>query len=118
MIIDCHGHYTTSPKQLVEWRNAQIDAKGDRSQMTDPDGPSFTDDEIRESLLDKQIKTQLDRGERARGRQRDARGERERRRSTAHNLPGRRGRSLRSVDSGNKILVENLVLDPNSETNK
>ena len=62
MIIDCHGHYTTSPKQLVEWRNAQIDAKGDRSQMTDPEGPSFTDDEIRESLLDKQIKTQLDRG--------------------------------------------------------
>ena len=24
MIIDCHGHYTTAPKQLEDWRNAQI----------------------------------------------------------------------------------------------
>ena len=24
MIIDCHGHYTTAPKALEEWRNPQI----------------------------------------------------------------------------------------------
>ena len=24
MIIDCHGHYTTAPKALEEWRNRQI----------------------------------------------------------------------------------------------
>ena len=24
MIIDCHGHYTTAPKALESWRNAQI----------------------------------------------------------------------------------------------
>jgi hypothetical protein len=24
MIIDCHGHYTTAPKALETWRNAQI----------------------------------------------------------------------------------------------
>ena len=24
MIIDCHGHYTTAPKALENWRNAQI----------------------------------------------------------------------------------------------
>ena len=24
MIIDCHGHYTTAPKALEDWRNAQI----------------------------------------------------------------------------------------------
>ena len=24
MIIDCHGHYTTSPKQHEAWRAAQI----------------------------------------------------------------------------------------------
>ena len=24
MIIDCHGHYTTAPKQLQEFRDAQL----------------------------------------------------------------------------------------------
>ena len=24
MIIDCHGHYTTAPKALEDWRNQQI----------------------------------------------------------------------------------------------
>ena len=24
MIIDCHGHYTTTPKALEDWRNRQI----------------------------------------------------------------------------------------------
>ncbi|WP_163269469.1 amidohydrolase family protein [Chelativorans alearense] len=61
MIIDCHGHYTTAPGQLVAWRNAQIDAKGDRSRMAEPDGPVISDDEIRESLLRAQIRTQRER---------------------------------------------------------
>ena len=26
MIIDCHGHYTTAPKQLQAYRDAQIAA--------------------------------------------------------------------------------------------
>ena len=26
MIIDCHGHYTTAPKALENWRNQQIAA--------------------------------------------------------------------------------------------
>jgi 4-oxalmesaconate hydratase len=26
MIIDCHGHYTTAPKQHEAWRQAQIEA--------------------------------------------------------------------------------------------
>ena len=25
MIIDCHGHYTTAPKTLEDWRRRQID---------------------------------------------------------------------------------------------
>ena len=29
MIIDCHGHYTTAPKQLEEWRKRQIAALED-----------------------------------------------------------------------------------------
>ena len=28
MIIDCHGHYTTAPKQHEAWRQAQIEAHG------------------------------------------------------------------------------------------
>ena len=24
MIIDCHGHYTTSPKQLQDYRDSQM----------------------------------------------------------------------------------------------
>ena len=24
MIIDCHGHYTTAPKALKAWRDAQV----------------------------------------------------------------------------------------------
>ena len=26
MIIDCHGHYTISPRQHEGWRNEQIEA--------------------------------------------------------------------------------------------
>ena len=28
MIIDAHGHYTTAPKQLREWRERQIASAG------------------------------------------------------------------------------------------
>lgn len=31
MIIDCHGHYTTAPKALEEWRNRQIEGIRDLS---------------------------------------------------------------------------------------
>jgi len=30
MIIDCHGHYTTEPKDLLRWRKEQVD------NLTDP----------------------------------------------------------------------------------
>ena len=32
MIIDIHGHYTTAPKALEEWRNRQIAGIKDPSQ--------------------------------------------------------------------------------------
>ena len=28
MIIDIHGHYTTAPKALEDWRNRQVAAIG------------------------------------------------------------------------------------------
>lgn len=62
MIIDCHGHYTTAPSQHEDWRRQQIDAKGDLSKLSLPDGPVISDDEIRESLLNTQIRLQRERG--------------------------------------------------------
>jgi len=60
MIIDCHGHYTTAPKQLEAWRKLHIAAKGDLSKC--PPLPVITDDELRESVLNGQIKVQRERG--------------------------------------------------------
>src|SRR5438046_9846683 len=61
MIIDCHGHYTTAPKGLQAYRDAQIAA------LTDPSrGPSagaaIGDDQIRESLENAQLRLQRERG--------------------------------------------------------
>lgn len=50
MIIDCHGHYTTAPRQLLAFRDAQIAALTDPAR-TPPDGPlDVSDDELRESV--------------------------------------------------------------------
>jgi 4-oxalmesaconate hydratase len=61
MIIDCHGHYTTEPKPLGIFRESQI------AGLTDParspkSGPSISDDEIRQSLENAQLKVQRERG--------------------------------------------------------
>jgi 4-oxalmesaconate hydratase len=58
MIIDCHGHYTTSPPQHEGWRKQQIDAKGNPG----TDAPVITDDEIRESIEGTQLRMQQERG--------------------------------------------------------
>jgi len=60
MIIDCHGHYTTSPPQHERWRREQVAARGTGAQIPPP--PSIRDDEIRESILNGQIKIQRERG--------------------------------------------------------
>jgi 4-oxalmesaconate hydratase len=61
MIIDCHGHYTTAPAQLTDYRNAQI------ANFEDPSKPEaviaeITDDEIRESIEANQLKVLQERG--------------------------------------------------------
>ena len=58
MIIDMHGHYTTVPAPLVAWRGLQI------SDMATPKKGkvTITDDEIRESLENGQLKKQRERG--------------------------------------------------------
>jgi 4-oxalmesaconate hydratase len=61
MIIDCHGHYTTAPKPLQDWRDAQI-AAFDAGNTFDRSDPSISDDEIRASLEGAQLKLQRERG--------------------------------------------------------
>jgi 4-oxalmesaconate hydratase len=62
MIIDCHGHYTTAPAALEQWRNRQI------ASLTDPaSAPAvaelrISDDELRASIADNQLAKMRERG--------------------------------------------------------
>src|SRR5215468_3020001 len=58
MIIDCHGHYTTAPKQLQNYRDSQIAGLKDPSHVPAKGVLNITDDEIRESLEGAQLKFQ------------------------------------------------------------
>jgi len=60
MIIDCHGHYTTAPKDLEAYRQRQISALKDSSPFSF-DTLKITDDQIRESLEKAQLKFQRER---------------------------------------------------------
>ena len=52
MIIDCHGHYTTEPKDLHRFRKEQTEAANakDKSRMPARAALKMSDDEIRESI--------------------------------------------------------------------
>jgi 4-oxalmesaconate hydratase len=60
MIIDCHGHYTTAPELHQRFRAEQIKAyeKG----LTLPEIPSISDDMIRQSIEENQLKLLTERG--------------------------------------------------------
>ena len=62
MIIDCHGHYTTEPKDLHRFRKEQIEAVKNKSPMPSKASLKISDDEIRESLEGAQLKLQRERG--------------------------------------------------------
>jgi 4-oxalmesaconate hydratase len=62
MIIDCHGHYTTAPKELEAYRKSQVDGLKDPSHIASPWNGNVTDDQIRESLENAQLKFQRERG--------------------------------------------------------
>jgi len=57
MIVDCHGHYTTAPQALWDWR---------RRQVSDPENHpkelKISDQEIRDSLEGAQLRIQRERG--------------------------------------------------------
>jgi len=62
MIIDVHGHYTTAPQALKDYRARQI------ARLEEPGSPALapdvriTDDQIRESLEGNQLRIQRERG--------------------------------------------------------
>ena len=62
MIIDIHGHYTTAPKALEAWRNAQIAAITDQGAKPRVDSLVIHDDELRESIEANQLKLMRQRG--------------------------------------------------------
>jgi 4-oxalmesaconate hydratase len=62
MIIDCHGHYTTAPKQLQDFRDSQIAGLKNPSHIAAKTPLNITDDQIRESLEGAQLKLQRERG--------------------------------------------------------
>src|SRR5689334_419858 len=62
MIIDCHGHYTTAPKPLQVYRDAQIAALSDPAHVPARGTVLISDDQIRESVETAQLKFQRERG--------------------------------------------------------
>jgi 4-oxalmesaconate hydratase len=60
VIIDIHGHYTTAPRKLHDWRSAQLRAFEAGTKESDP--PSFSDEEVRETLSSAQLRLQRERG--------------------------------------------------------
>src|SRR5436190_24391236 len=55
MIVDIHGHYTTAPQALWDWRKQQVAGKS-------PASLKISDDQIRDSLESNQLKLQKERG--------------------------------------------------------
>ena len=62
MIIDCHGHYTTAPKALDEWRARQVAAINNPSAAPKLSELKISDDEIRETLEKNQLRLMRERG--------------------------------------------------------
>ena len=60
LIIDCHSHYTTAPPAHDAWRDAQKAAF--KEGKAPPPYPAITDDEIRETIEQNQLKLIRERG--------------------------------------------------------
>src|SRR5437868_9101514 len=62
LIIDVHGHYTTAPKALEDWRNRQIAGIKDPAARPKVNELKISDDELRESIINNQLKKMQERG--------------------------------------------------------
>ena len=54
-VIDVHGHYTTYPPQVAEWRSRQVRAFENGEPLPDPEDLVVTDDELVESVATHQL---------------------------------------------------------------
>ena len=61
MIIDCHGHYTTAPAALQDFRNAQLARLADPV-LPAPAEPESSDEEIRATIEGNQLRIARERG--------------------------------------------------------
>ncbi|NKC00637.1 MAG: amidohydrolase family protein [Pseudomonadales bacterium] len=62
MIIDCHGHYTTAPEELGQYRESQQrELEGDPLALGSKGHMAISDQQIRDSLTGNQLKMQADR---------------------------------------------------------
>jgi len=62
VIIDCHGHYTTAPSALQDFRDAQLARLADADQP-EPRLAQISDDAIRDSIETTQLAMMRERGE-------------------------------------------------------
>jgi 4-oxalmesaconate hydratase len=62
MIIDIHGHYTTAPKALEDWRNKQVAAVNSPSERPRVADLRISDDELRETIETNQLAMMKKRG--------------------------------------------------------
>ncbi|OAU94631.1 amidohydrolase family protein [Moraxella catarrhalis] len=62
MIIDIHGHYTTAPKALEDWRNRQINAFSAGQAAPKVSELKISDDQLRESIETNQLAKMRERG--------------------------------------------------------
>ena len=62
LIIDCHGHYTTAPKALEDWRNKQIAGIKDPANMPKASDLKISDDALRETIESNQLRLMRERG--------------------------------------------------------
>lgn len=63
MIIDCHGHYTTTPPAVENWRAAQVSTvEADPAHVGSKGVIEVSDDEIAHSVEGAQLKLQQERG--------------------------------------------------------
>jgi len=63
MIIDCHGHYTTTPPQVGAYRESQKkELENNKAHKGSKGKIIISDDEIRESIEKNQLRLQKERG--------------------------------------------------------
>jgi 4-oxalmesaconate hydratase len=62
MIIDCHGHFTTEPKALLDFRARQVAAVEGGQTPPSPAELNISDDDIRAGIEGGQLRVQAERG--------------------------------------------------------